>query len=156
MGSRALGVLATVFAVMFSVISSIYVVSADRANLDAPLDPSGLTWLSFIAAIGAAVMLCWRHQWPVLVCGLTLVPSLLLMSDSAAALVALAALAAARRDKMLWLGGFLVFAATSLAVWRDAGWDDSITILGTWVSDTEPGKVIGTLTTAAVLCAIPL
>ena len=54
MGSRALGVIATVFAVMFSVISSIYVVSADRANVDAPLDPSGLTWLSFIVAIGRA------------------------------------------------------------------------------------------------------
>ncbi len=89
-------------------------------------------------------------------CGLTLIPSLLLTADAAAALVALAALAAARRDKVLWLGGFLVFAATSLAVWRDAGWDESITMLGTWVSDTEPGKVIGTLTTAAVLTAVPL
>lgn len=156
MGSRALGVVATVFAVMFSVISSMYVVSTDRANLDAPLHPSGLTWLSFFAGVGAAVMLCWRHRWPELVCGLTLIPSLLLFSDAMAALVALAALAAARRDKVLWLGGFLVYAATSLAVWRDATWDESLTMMGTWVADDEPGKIIGTLTTAAVLTAIPL
>lgn len=156
MQRRALDVITTVIAVSVSVISSLYVVSADRSTIDDPIDPDGLTFLSFIVAIGAAVMLCWRHQWPVLVTGLTLVPSLLLTADSMAALIALAALAASRRDKLLWLGGFLVFWATALAIWRDAGWDESITIFGTFVPDTQPGKVIGTFITAAVLVTIPL
>lgn len=156
MGRRALGVMTTVFAVSVSVISSIYVLTAGRPSIDAPLHPSGLEFLSFVVAIGAGVLLCWRHQWPVLVTGLALVPSLLLMSDAMAALIALAALAAARRDRLLWLGGVLVFAATSLAVWRDAGWDESITIFGTFVPATEPGKVVGTLVTSAVLTAVPL
>lgn len=156
MQRRALDVITTVIAVSVSVISSIYVVSADRSTINDPIDPDGLTFLSFIVAIGAAVMLCWRHQWPVLVTGLTLVPSLLLTADSMAALIALAALAASRRDKILWLGGFLVFVATALAIWRDAGWDESITIFGTFVPDTQPGKVIGAFVTAAVLVTIPL
>lgn len=156
MGRRALGVTTTVVAVSVSVISSIYVLSADRNSIDDPIHPSGLTFLSFVVAIGAAVMLCWRHQWPVLVTGLTLIPSLLLTADAMAALIALAALAAARRDKVLVMGGVLVYAATSLAVWRDAGWDESITIFGEFVSNSQPGRGIGTLVTAAVLVAVPL
>lgn len=155
MERRALGVVTTVFAVMVSVFSSFYVLSADRNTIDDPIHPSGLTFLSFILSIGAAVLLCWRHQWPVLVTGLALVPPLVL-SDSMAALIALAALAAARRDKVLWLGGFLVFWATALAIWRDAGWDESLTIFGTFISDSQPGKAIGTFVTSAVLVTIPL
>ncbi|TDV53572.1 sensor histidine kinase [Actinophytocola oryzae] len=157
MGRRVLGVVTTVIAVAACVLSSIYVVGNDKLrSVDDPIDPSAFAWLSFVAAVGAAVLLVWRHRWPVLVCGLTLIPSLLLAADALAALVALAALAAARRDRMLWLGGFLVYAATSLAVWRDAGWHESVTIMGTWIADSGPGKVIGTVVTAAVLTAVPL
>jgi signal transduction histidine kinase len=157
MERRVLGVVTTVIAVFVSVFSSLYVVTTSgRATLHDPLTPTVLGWLSFVVAVGAAVMLVWRHQWPVLVCGLTLIPALLLTSDSMAALIALAALAAARRDRVLWLGGFLVYAATALAVWRDAGWHESLTIMGTFVADAGPGKVFGTLATAAVLTAIPL
>jgi signal transduction histidine kinase len=157
MGRRGLGVVITVIAVMISVLSSIVVVgnSEHVPGKQLQLDPLSLSWLSFILSLGAAVLLVWRHRWPVLVCGLALVPPLLL-SDSMAALIALAALAAARRDRLLWVGGALVFVATTLAVWRDAGWHEDVTIIGTLIADSGPGRVIGTVVTSAVMTAVPL
>lgn len=156
MGRRVLGVVITVIAVAVSVVSSFYAFGAHGyVPPSRDLNPTVLTVLSFLAAIGAAVMLCWRHQKPELVLGIALVPAFL-ASDSLAALIALAALAAARRDRLLWLAGALTYAATSLAVWRDAGWHPTVTIAGTWVPATMPGNLIGVLVTAAVLTAIPL
>ncbi|MFL6118999.1 sensor histidine kinase [Actinophytocola sp.] len=156
MGKRVLGVVVTVLAVAVSVISSVYVWGADGySQADKHVHPSALSWLSLVVAVGAAVMLCWRHRWPELVCGIALVPPFLL-SDALAALVALAALAAARRDRVLWLGGALVFAATALAVSRDAEWPQAVTMFGTVIAQSGPGKVIGTLVVAAVLTSIPL
>ncbi len=156
MGRRVLGVVITVIAVAVSVVSSFYVFGADGyAPPSRDLHPTVLTVLSFLTAIGAAVMLCWRHQKPELVLGIALVPGFL-ASDSLAALIALAAFAAARRDRLLWLAGTLTYAATACAVWRDAGWHPEVTIAGTWVPATMPGKLIGVLVTAAVLTAIPL
>jgi signal transduction histidine kinase len=157
MGRRGLSVVITVIAVTVSVISSMVVMgNAEHVpGKQLRLDPLSLAWLSFILSLGAAVLLVWRHRWPVLVCGFALVPPLLL-SDSMAALIALAALAAARRDRLLWIGGALVYAVTTLAVWRDAGWHEEVSILGTWIPDSGPGKVIGTVVTAAVMTAIPL
>ena len=119
-GRRALGVVSTVAAVTFSVLGSI-VAFAGEASVphDESLHPTTLQGLSFVVAIGAGVMLCWRHRWPEVVFGIALVPPLL-ASDAMALLIALAALAAKRRDSMLWLAGVLVFAATVFAVWRDA------------------------------------
>jgi signal transduction histidine kinase len=156
MGRRVLGVVITVIAVAVSVVSSFYAFGADGYDPDTrALNPTVLTGLSFVAAIGAAVMLCWRHQKPELVLGIALVPPLL-ASDSMAALIALAAFAAARRDRLLWLAGGLTYAATALAVWRDAGWHPKVTTAGAWVSAELPSKLIGVLVTAAVLTAIPL
>lgn len=157
MGRRVLGVVVTVIAVAASVVSSFYVFGADGyLPTDRSLHPTVLSTLSFGAAIGAAVMLCWRHRWPVLVLGIALVPSLLLSADALAALIALAALATARRDRLLWLGGALVYAATALAVWRDLGWDPYVTVAGQLMSTSMPAKIIGVLITAGVLTAIPL
>jgi signal transduction histidine kinase len=158
MGRRVLGVVATVVAVAVSLVSSVYVFGADgHLPGDESLHPSVLSSFSFVAAIAAAVLLCWRHRWPVLVTGIALVPSLVLTADAMAALIALAALAAARRDRMLWLGGALVYAATALALWRDASWDPYVTVAGKWMStETAVGKIVGVAVTAAVLTAIPL
>jgi len=158
MGRRVLGVVVTVIAVAVSVVSSFYVFGADGyLPADRSLHATWLSGLSFVAAIGAAVMLCWRHQWPELVTGIALVPCLLLTSDSMAALIALAALAAKRRDRVLWAGGALVYAGTALALWRDAGWDPYVTVAGRWMSTEDTlGKVVGVVITAAVLTAIPL
>jgi signal transduction histidine kinase len=156
MGRRVLGVVITVIAVAVSVVSSFYVFGADGyVSQERLLNPTVLTGLSFAIAIGAAVMLCWRHEKPELVLGIALVPPLL-ASDSMAALIALAALAAARRDRLLWLGGALTYLVTVAAVWRDAGWHPKVTMAGTWVPDAMPGKLIGAMVTAAVFTAIPL
>ncbi|WP_020667418.1 sensor histidine kinase [Amycolatopsis nigrescens] len=158
MGRRALGVVSTVIAVAVSVLSSFYVFGSDGYRpSDQTLHPTWLSGLSFLAAIGAAVMLCWRHRWPVLVAGIALVPSLLLTADSMAALIALAALAANRRDRVLWAGTAAVFAATALAVWRDANRDPSVTVAGRFVgAESTAGQIIGVLLMTAVLTAIPL
>jgi signal transduction histidine kinase len=155
-GRRALGVVCTVIAVTFSVLGSI-VAFAGEASVpnDKSLHPTALQGLSFLIAIGAAVMLCWRHRWPELVFGIALLPPLL-ASDPMALLVALAAVAARRRDSTLWLAGAATFAATMFAAWRDAGWVDGSQIVGRWIPADGPGRVVGTLLTAAVLTAIPL
>jgi signal transduction histidine kinase len=100
-------------------------------------------------------MLCWRHRWPELVFGIALVPPLL-ASDAMALLVALAALAAKRRDSTLWLAGVLTFAASTFAAWRDAGWVDGSQVVGVWIPEEGPGRVVATLLTAAMLTAIAL
>jgi signal transduction histidine kinase len=157
MGRRVLGVVTTVIAVAFSLLSSFYVFGADGyVHADRSWHVTVWTVLAFLAAVGAAVMLCWRHRWPELVLGIALVPPLLMTADSAAALIALAAFAAARRDRLLWLAGTLTYAATALAVWRDAGWDPYVSVAGRWIPAAMPGKLIGVLVTAAVLTAIPL
>jgi signal transduction histidine kinase len=155
-GRRALGVVSTVAAVTVSVLGSIVAFASAASVLhDKTLHPTALQGLSFLVAIGAAVMLCWRHRWPELVFGIALVPPLL-ASDAMALLIALAALAAKRRDATLWLAGVLTFAAATFAAWRDAGWVDGSQVVGVWIPSDGPGRVVGTLLTAAMLTAIPL
>jgi signal transduction histidine kinase len=84
------------------------------------------------------------------------VPSFPLISDATPYLIALAALAAARRDWILWLGGGLGYVATGLAIWRDSGWHDELEVFGTWIPDAGPGRVLGVVMTTAVVTAIPL
>jgi signal transduction histidine kinase len=157
MGRRVRDVVVTVIAVAASLVSSFYVFGADGyLPADRTLHPSVVSTLSFLAAIGAAVMLCWRHRLPVLVTGIALVPPLLLTADALAALIALAALATARRDRLLVAGGALVYVATALALWRDLGWRPEVTVAGQVLGTTMPAKVIGVLIVAAVLTAVPL
>jgi signal transduction histidine kinase len=156
MGRHVLGVVTTVFAVFFGVLSGIISFAGESSvPFDDELHPTLLEGFSFLLALGASVMLVWRHRWPELVCAIALVPPLI-ASDSMAAMIALAAVAAKRRDHVLWLGGALVFSVTTYAVWRDASWHSSDQIVGTWVPSAGPGKVITVLVTAAVFTAIPL
>ncbi|RZQ62210.1 two-component sensor histidine kinase [Amycolatopsis suaedae] len=152
-----LSVLTTVFAVAACVISSFYVFGAHYHVPGGDLVATWWTTLTFLASIGAAVMLCWRHRWPTVVLGIALVPSLLMVSDALAALIALAAFAAHRRDWQLVVASLAVYAATALAVLRDFGRHPDVTVFGRFFS-TEPvaAKVIGTLVIASFLTAIPL
>lgn len=156
MGRRALGVVTTVLAVATSLLSTIVVFgSAGMTPYDNELHPTALGFLGFITGIGAAVLLVWRHQWPVLVCGLALVPPLL-GSDALAALIALAAVAAARRDRLLWLATPLVYTATGIALWRETGWIEKAQFFGTLIPEAGIAKVIGVLVLAAMMTVIPL
>jgi signal transduction histidine kinase len=156
MERRARDVLATVFAVTISVIGNLVACSgASSVSYDHELHPTPVVFLGLLAGIAASTMLVWRHQWPVLVCGIALVPPLV-ASDAMAALIALAALAAARRDHLLWLAGSLVYGVTAFALWRDTGWVEGSQIFGSFIADDGPGRIIGVLLVAAVMTAIPL
>jgi signal transduction histidine kinase len=158
MRRSVLGIVATVVAVAMSVMSSLFVFGADGYDATTrTLHPTALSSLSLVAAIGAAVMLCWRHRWPLLVTAIAVVPPLLMRAEALAALIALAALAANRRDKVLWAAGTVVFVATGFAIWRDAGRGPGSTIAGQLMgTDTMAGKVIGVVVLTAVVVAIPL
>jgi len=153
MGLTAIRVLLNVLAIMSSIVSSLIMVSLDSSG-----EPTlGLADLGFLAAIGAAVMLVWRHRWPVLVTGIALVPPLLLTSDSLAALIALAALTVHRTGWYRWGGTALVYLATAVAVWHDTRRPLENTVAGEFVGNgTTPGTIISVLAIAALLTAVPL
>lgn len=146
----------TVFAVSASVLGSIYFFGADGYEpATRALHANWWSILSLLAGIGAAVMLCWRHRWPVLVTGIAVVPSLVFASDALAALISLAALAAHRRDYVLWAGTAVVYGASTLTAWRDLHSGESVA--GVFVTaETTTGQVIGAFVMAAVVTAIPL
>jgi len=156
MGRRVLGVVNTVFAVTFSLIGSIYFFGSDGYDpVTRTLHPGWWSALSLLVAIGAAVMLCWRHRWPVLVTGIAVVPGLIFYSDALAALISLAALAANRRDRMLWLGTAAVFAASVRVAWRDLRPGESVA--GSFVHpETTTQRLVDALVIALIVTAIPL
>jgi signal transduction histidine kinase len=158
MRRSVLGVVATVAAVALSVLSSLFVWGADGYDVTTrTLHPTVLSTLSLLAALGAAVMLCWRHRWPLLVTAIAVVPPLLLHAEALAALIALSALALHRRDRVLWGAGAVVFVATGFAIWRDAGRPQGSTIAGQLMgTDTLAAKVIGVVVLTAMVVAIPL
>lgn len=158
MARRVLGVVLTVVAVAACVISSIFVFSA-QGYLPATRSfvPTWWSTLGFLTGIAAAVMLCWRHKWPELVLGIALVPPLCFRSDALAALVALAALAAHRRDRLLWTGSVLVYLATAWALFGDANRHPDVTVAGQIVGKQFSAvQLMGTLTVAVVMTAVPL
>ena len=158
MGWTALRVVLTVLAVGSSMASSLATVSLDSSIPGSDdVQTSALAGFSFVVALGAAVMLVWRHRWPVLVTGLAVLPSLLLTADSLAALIALAALVTHRTGWYRWGGTALVYAATALAVWRDARRPLELSIAGNIVgNETKVSMVVGVLVIAAVFTAVPL
>ncbi|WP_410660910.1 sensor histidine kinase [Amycolatopsis sp. lyj-112] len=158
MGRRVLGVMLTVFAVAASVVSSVFVFSTQGYLPETKsFDPTWWSILGFFTGIAAAVMLCWRHKWPELVLAIALVPPLLFRSDALAALIALAALAAHRRDRLLWTGSVLVYLATAWALFGDANRHADVTIAGQIVGkQISAVQIMGTLTVAVVMTAVPL
>jgi signal transduction histidine kinase len=91
------------------------------------------------------------------VTGIAVAPPLLLAADSLAALIALAALATRFTGWWRWGAATLVFAATGLAVWRDASRYTDMSLAETWIStETTGAKLTGVIVTAAVYTAVPL
>lgn len=112
----------TVLAVAFCVFSSMVVLVVEATPPD---DPAAIEFhwravVGFFLAIAAAVGLVWRHRRPVLVCLLAYIPPLFFVTDSAAALIALSAVALSRRDRWLWISTAAVALSTTIAVWYDA------------------------------------
>jgi signal transduction histidine kinase len=157
MGRAVRGIATTVCVVTASVVSSLYASGAEGYVPGEPMTRMGvLAWLGLLAALGAAVMLCWRHRKPELVTAIALVPPLL-GADSFAALAALAALAAGRQGHLVRAATTLVFGVTALAVWHDTGRDQDVTIAGKLIDRGNTAvTVIGVLVIAAVLTAIPV
>ncbi|HET6710598.1 sensor histidine kinase [Amycolatopsis sp.] len=157
MGQSVLRTMYTVLAVAAGVLSSTVNISLSSAvpgsnATDIPV----LGLFGWFAGIGAAVLLVWRHRWPVLVTGIALVPPLLLTGDAMAALIALAALTARYVGWWRWSAATLVFAATAVAVWNDASRFAGASLAEAWLSTgTAAGKLVGVLLTALLFTAVP-
>lgn len=158
MGRSVLRVVCTVLAVAAGVLTSTVTCVLQSSLPDDPdALPTALGMLGWLAGVGAAVMLVWRHRWPLLVTGIALVPPLLLAGDSMAALIALAALTTRYVGWWRWGAATLVFAATGLAVWRDASRDAESSLAEVWMSTgTTAAKLTGVVLTAVVYTAVPL
>ncbi|KDN18126.1 histidine kinase [Amycolatopsis rifamycinica] len=153
-----LGVVCTVLAVAASVLTGIVNVSLEISLPGTDdLHVTALPVLGWLVGIGASVLLVWRWRWPLVVTGVAVVPPLLLVADSLAALIALAALATRFAGWRRWSAAALVFAATGLAVWRDASRPEDMSLTATWISaETTGAKLIGVAVTAAIYTAVPL
>ncbi|MFF1615382.1 sensor histidine kinase [Amycolatopsis sp. NPDC058278] len=158
MGRSVLRVVCTVLAVAAGVLTSTVNFALESSLPDDPdALPTALGMLGWLAGIGAAVMLVWRHRWPLLVTGIAVVPPLLLAGDSMAALIALAALTTRYVGWWRWSAATLVFAATGLAVWRDASRVAESSLAEAWMSTgTTAAKLTGVVLTAVVYTAVPL
>jgi hypothetical protein len=74
------------------------------------------------------------------VTGIAVVPPLVFGADPLAALIALAALAASRRDRVPWIGTDLVFAATAATTRRDARPDPENSLVQALFCRTRPTR----------------
>jgi signal transduction histidine kinase len=158
---RVAAVAVTVLAVACSMLSSMVVFAVDgHVPGQEELEPGWRTIVGLVFALGAAIALCWRHRHPLIVTGIAVVPPLVFVADSLAALIALAALAAARRDRVLWMATSVVYTATAVALGYDAkrGPDSMMqTIFG-----AQPGgdpvdiSVFAVLAIALVMTGAPL
>lgn len=125
----------------------------------APL-PGWLVGFGVALGIAASVALVWRHNHPQLVTGLTLIPPVL-GAPSVSALVALAALAAARRDRNLWFATGGVLVATAWTMWLDTQRSIPASLLQTTFGATPDGvrvdvPIVAIVLFAALLAGIPL
>ncbi|MEA5363058.1 histidine kinase [Amycolatopsis sp., V23-08] len=157
MERSGLRVVCTVFAVFACVLVSTGNLVGDASVAGTEdLQPSALMVLSWPVALAAAVLLVWRHRWPVVVTGVALLAPLLMRGDSLAALIALAALTAHHAGWRRWTGTALVLVATGFAVWRDAGRVTDLSLAEAWLStETTTSKLTGVIITALVFTAVP-
>ncbi|MEU4253926.1 histidine kinase [Amycolatopsis sp. NPDC026612] len=158
MGRSVLRVVCTVLAVATSLVTGIVNVALEISLPGTDdLHVTAAAVFGWLLGIGASILLVWRWRWPLVVTGVAVVPPLLLVADSLAALIALAALVSRFTGWWRWSAAALVFAATGLAVWRDAGRYQDMSLAETWIStETIGAKLIGVVVTAAVYTAVPL
>ncbi len=159
---RARVVAVTVLAVSATLISSMMVLTAEGfVPGQQEIEPGWRAGVGFFVAVGAAIALCWRHRNPALVTGIAVLPPLVFITDALAALIAMAALAAGRRDHVLWIGAAGVYAATAVAVGHDARRHvDYSPVQWVFGAQAEADRVdvplLAVLLIAAVMTAIPV
>ncbi|MFB9726237.1 sensor histidine kinase [Haloechinothrix salitolerans] len=159
---RVGAVCVTVLVVSLSIFSSLMVLVAEGfVPGSEDIEPGWRGGLGALLAIGAAVGLVWRHRHPEFVTAAAVLPPLVFITDSLAALIALAALAAARRDYVLWIGTAAVYVATAIAVGYDARRHVDYSMVQIFAgAQTEAERVdaplFAILLIAAVMTAIPL
>src|SRR5699024_7735813 len=115
-------------------------------------------WLSsFGVALGfvVTVAIIWRHQYPGLLTGFALLPPVL-AGPSLPALIALAALAASRRDRYLWLATGGVFVTTAWTLWLDTQRSVPGSVLQLPFGAQEGGPPVDVPVIAPVLFAVLL
>lgn len=161
-GRRVRAVTATSVAIPASLFSSMAVFTAEGSVPgQQAIEPSPRAVLGFLLALVAGVALYRRHRNPEVVTAVAVVPPLLFIADALAALIALAALASARRDRVLVVGALAVYAATCVAVFHDAGRLVQFSPMQ-WLfgAQTEADRVdipfLAVPVVAGVLTAIPL
>lgn len=151
-------------AICACVFSSLMVfVAAGYVPATQSVEPSAREVLGLLAALAAAGALVWRHRHPEIVALAAVAPPLVFVTDSLAALVALAAVAARRRDHVLWAIAAVVFLATLIAVERDARRDPEYSpmqwVFGGGMADsatTVRVPFVAVLVVAATMTAIPV
>ncbi|MPY96830.1 MAG: two-component sensor histidine kinase [Actinophytocola sp.] len=158
---RGIAVCVTVLVVSVSIFSTMMVLVAEGfVPGSEDIEPGWRGGLGALLAAGAAVGLVWRHRYPEFVTAAAVVPPLIFVTDALAALIALAALAAARRDNALWIGTAAVYVATAVAVCYDARRHVDYSIVQMFAgAETETERVdvplFAILIIAAVMTAIP-
>lgn len=133
---------------------------ARLADTGHALLPGWLVAFGVALGIAASVTLVWRHERPELVTGLTLIPPVL-AAPSLSALIALAALAASRRERTLWFGTAGVFAVTVWTMWLDTRRSVPASLLQEMFGARPEGPrvdipIIAVVLFAALLAGIPL
>lgn len=161
MSSRAARIrrrVATVLAVTGGVLMALALFGRDMDK--GSTTPVWLAATAFLLAIGTAVLLVWRHQYPLLVTGLGLLPAIA-GSSALAALIGLAAVSASRRDWRLWASTAAVAAATGFTLWLDAQRQPPASLLQSVFGGKPGGPPVDIplavpLVLAVVVTAIPL
>lgn len=109
--------------VWIAIVCSVLVIAAGgQHGGDTSTFPPAIKVLAYVGAfpmIGVSVLLVWRHRWPVLIAALATGLTLIVPTSPLPALVALAALTAARTGWMRW--GMIV--ATFVATMVAFSWD---------------------------------
>lgn len=117
-GQRIRRRVATTSAVTGSLLLSFAVAGMLGMGTEPALLPAWLSAFGVALGMVVSVGIVWRHRYPELVTGLALIPSVF-AAPPVPALVSLAALAAARRDRYLWLATGGVFLVTVWTMWLD-------------------------------------
>lgn len=152
--SRARRAWALAGSITLAVLCALLAVSAAGLHTEegSPFPPAVIAVASagVLPMIGAAVLLVWRHRFPVLVSVLATALTLVLPTTPLTALVALAALTAARTGWLRWVMVGAVYLATAVSFCWDVASRTSL------LSDFVGEPAAGTPARLALFWAVPV